>query len=677
MGAGIFFINGYTQVIVDSDKPTIFLKNTGDKVSLWFRLNQEISRLNDNESLFITDGGVDDKRDKGLGTLCINYIDYQNFKHPTFYNDYLKALSVGADTNVTFFEEGDYEVILNYRIKDDSSLLWSWRNYDYCIKFNFSVRNGNCMIFLRDAKTQEELTTYAPNGFYLDLTKSRYLDINVKKEVLEDNSNKLDVRFNKPAKDGDRYTNEGVYTITLKNRYTKEVTTKVISVGNDPILNAYAATLLPIGEIKKQIQNSANKNPPRIEHKSSLSSNIKTKEETNRNWFIQKLVELKKWIIEKLTNLFGVAKNNDHKSKDVTESLGASQKSKSVQTENDNHKPKNVDENLDSFQKSESLQEKFAESLTENLKKKGYKVEEVKVKYLSQEYIEELQYNSLSNVYFGKSLRELEQQFQGAKYVFTLDKDNKTVVQKLTNQDVDILKPIIRDVAIGSGVILVTVTVSVVSGGTVSVVFAAAAKTGLNWALYGGLIDSVIAGVKTGIQTKDFDQTIKAMAVAGAEGFKWGAIAGVVAGGASKAWELKKAEQSLRSTRGKEIGNIGRSFEKLALKRLGGEQNHIYFEGKRIKTAIKGCSKPDIVRRLSDSRLEVIECKNYDLKNNLPTLISTLKDQISRNIRNMPGFLERLAIKNRNYSKEFLDKVRKEIQEGLKDVYKDIPISFI
>ncbi len=78
---GYFFMNGYTQVIANPNKPIIFLKNTGDEVSLWFRLNQEINRLNGSESLFITDGGVNNKRDKGLGTLCINYIDYQNFPH--------------------------------------------------------------------------------------------------------------------------------------------------------------------------------------------------------------------------------------------------------------------------------------------------------------------------------------------------------------------------------------------------------------------------------------------------------------------------------------------------------------------------------------------------------------------------------------------------------------------
>ena len=218
------------------------MKNTGDKIALWFQLTQDINCLNKKDSLSIDSGGINKERDKGQGTLCINYIDHQNLSHLTPHQDYLKALSVGADTNVTFFEEGDYEISLDYTIRDawfnmKSFLFWDVdihtlpSHRDYRINFKFSVRNRNCMIFLRDIKTQEELTTSAPNGFYLDLTKSRYLDINVKKEVLEDNSDKLDVRFNKPAKDGDQYTEKGVYTITLKIAIPKKLQQKEFPLG--------------------------------------------------------------------------------------------------------------------------------------------------------------------------------------------------------------------------------------------------------------------------------------------------------------------------------------------------------------------------------------------------------------------------------------------------------------
>lgn len=49
-----------------------------------------------------------------------------------------------------------------------------------------------------------------------------------------------------------------------------------------------------------------------------------------------------------------------------------------------------------------------------------YFIENVSTVYLSKEYLEELEYNSQSNVYFGYSVSELDQAFKGKKYVFTL-----------------------------------------------------------------------------------------------------------------------------------------------------------------------------------------------------------------------------------------------------------------
>ena len=63
---GKFFINGYTKVIADPNKPIVFLKNTGDKIALWFQLKQNINCLNNEESLSIDNGGII-KRNKGQG----------------------------------------------------------------------------------------------------------------------------------------------------------------------------------------------------------------------------------------------------------------------------------------------------------------------------------------------------------------------------------------------------------------------------------------------------------------------------------------------------------------------------------------------------------------------------------------------------------------------------------
>lgn len=66
-----------------------------------------------------------------------------------------------------------------------------------------------------------------------------------------------DVRFNRPAKDGDQYTDEGIYTITVTNRYTGQQTVKKIYVGSNEVLMAYVTTGLSVPEIKELIDNGA------------------------------------------------------------------------------------------------------------------------------------------------------------------------------------------------------------------------------------------------------------------------------------------------------------------------------------------------------------------------------------------------------------------------------------
>lgn len=173
-----------------------------------------------------------------------------------------------------------------------------------------------------------------------------------------------------------------------------------------------------------------------------------------------------------------------------------------------------------------------------------YAVENVSAVYISKEYLEELAYNSQSNVFFGYSLADLDAQFQGTRYVFTLGDNGETTVVPFEDYD-DTYEKVLKNVAIGTGVILVCVTVSVVSGGVgapaVSMIFAASAKSGAIFAASSGALSGVIAGTVTGIQTKDFDEALKAGALAGSESFKWGAITGSIMGGGTELVMLKNA----------------------------------------------------------------------------------------------------------------------------------------
>lgn len=264
---GNFFVSGYTDEVKDNDGNMVFLKNVGDKVTLWFKLNQNIDKLNNDEDLSITADteGYDQyfetpKMNFGRGVLIIRYTDYNNVKaEPTIYTNYLEAnASVGADTKVQLFEEGDYEVALDYQVTSDELID---KIGHYRIFFKFSVRNGNCMVYPFDVKTGNELTnsSMTENGFRLDLAKSRYLKINLKRETLKDSADGLveDTRFNGPAKDGAEYTDEGIYTITVSNEYTGQFTTKKIYVGTNNILRAYMTTGLSIEEINDLIEDGA------------------------------------------------------------------------------------------------------------------------------------------------------------------------------------------------------------------------------------------------------------------------------------------------------------------------------------------------------------------------------------------------------------------------------------
>ncbi len=175
---------------------------------------------------------------------------------------------------------------------------------------------------------------------------------------------------------------------------------------------------------------------------------------------------------------------------------------------------------------------------------KKYVVENVEAVYISKEYLEEAAYNKKSNIYFGYTKDELDKQFSGTKYVFTLGEDGKTTVKKFKPYD-DTYDKILLNVAIGTGVILVCVVLTVATEGAgapaAAAIFATSAKSGAIAAASSALIGGTAAGVITGIETEDFDESMKAAALAGSDGFKWGAITGALTGGASEAIALKGA----------------------------------------------------------------------------------------------------------------------------------------
>lgn len=266
---GTFVINGYTRETTCGDK-TYYLKNVGDKVTLWFTLNQDINKLNGNSNYSIAEDikaydqtfGISETN-FGHGALIISYTDYQGKHDPVIYTDFLAAnATTGADTRVQLFEEGDYDVVLDYEIKNTPRKVGSIEvipEYtDYKIAFSFSIRNGNCMVYPFDLKSGNELSDKAitENGFKLDEAKSRYLDVNVARAVIKVNEDGLlseDIRFNRPAKDNESYSDEGIYTFTVKNRYTDVDTEKTIYVGSNKYYAALAKNRTTVDALNEKI----------------------------------------------------------------------------------------------------------------------------------------------------------------------------------------------------------------------------------------------------------------------------------------------------------------------------------------------------------------------------------------------------------------------------------------
>ena len=308
---GQFFVGGFTDYEDDTEGNPIFLKNNGDRLSLWFELQQDINKCYGNSAIkviadtqgsdahFEIPGGVNKTTDFGRGALIVRKTNSDGTKGtPQLYTNYLEAsASTDAITKVDLLEEGDYEVALDYAVKFDKTHIFGKsilpETAKYKIFFEFSVRNGNSMIFLFDTDNGSELSSgsFTENGFRIDYANSQYLRVNVKREVLKDGFDGLteDTRFNSVATDGDVFTDEGVYTITVTNRDLGNVdpTVKRVYVGTDNILKAYMVNNMSISEIKEMLALGATITdegiiiPPEPETESTVETKAQVQELTD------------------------------------------------------------------------------------------------------------------------------------------------------------------------------------------------------------------------------------------------------------------------------------------------------------------------------------------------------------------------------------------------------------
>lgn len=346
-----------------------------------------------------------------------------------------------------------------------------------------------------------------------------------------------------------------------------------------------------------------------------------------------------------------------------------------------------------------------------------YIIEDISAIYISQEYLDELAYNSKANIFFGYTLEELDAQFEGKRYVFSLGDNGETVVEEFAAYD-NAYEQVIRNVAIGTGVILVCVTVSVVTGGmgltTVSTAFAVAATEATKDALSGAAFGGIFAGIVEGITTGDFDSALKAGALAGSEGFKWGAITGAALSGAS---ELRKVTKL--ATKVDDVINISddaanvaddvanhlddvlknvdeipegsvkiaddlpewRKAELRALNEKGGYSQLTFKDGKLVSHGTPKGTRPDVVRKIGD-HLEAVEVKYYDLSNSSSrkVMFKEIYREVTDRIKHLPsGSSQRIVldVTNRGFHPDLVNSVKKQILELLDDVYPNILIDIV
>ena len=332
-----------------------------------------------------------------------------------------------------------------------------------------------------------------------------------------------------------------------------------------------------------------------------------------------------------------------------------------------------VEPSFTSFGDADHLQyveDQVLASVESELASDDYAIQDITASYVSQEYMDELAFNSQENIFFGYTLSEIEAQFQDTSYLFSLGSDGQTEVRARETYD-DSFDRITRNVATGSGVILICVTASLLSApagtGTMATVFAVSAKTGAVKAISKAAIGGVFKGSVTAIETGDLNAALKDAAVAASEGLKWGAISGVTKGGFGRALPLRGGSDPQVPTT--------QDSEQFVLRKYGGSVQKYYLNGKEVLYGGEGTARPDVVFK-KGNREVAVEVKNYDLEKNYNSLRVTLRNQIAYRKLELPKGMSQmivLDVRRRGYTSAFL-KARIEM---LKREFPDVAIDVI
>ena len=240
---GEFYIGGFASKDVNQDGILVFTKNVGSRIKMWFELEQDINKIKNDPKLTITNDseGTDEyfqtsMMDFGRGTLIIKHTNPKNniSTEPQIYINFLEAnANPSGMTNVGLFEEGKYEVALDYEVTKDKLVD---KVSHYRVFFEFIITNGYADVHLRDLNGKFLYDgDLVKDGFTINLANSNYLEISMERQVLNTN-NHLETKFSGPAEEDKEYGGigkGGKYIIKVKNVNTDSTIQKVVYVGDE------------------------------------------------------------------------------------------------------------------------------------------------------------------------------------------------------------------------------------------------------------------------------------------------------------------------------------------------------------------------------------------------------------------------------------------------------------
>lgn len=329
------------------------------------------------------------------------------------------------------------------------------------------------------------------------------------------------------------------------------------------------------------------------------------------------------------------------------------------------------------------LEDSVYASLDGSFASDDYIINDISVIYISQEYLEEVAFNTRANIYFGYTLAELEEEFEGNRYIFTCSNDGQTIVQEFETFPDNTNEVILKNILIGTGVILICVTVSVISGGiasgaatggaakTISMIFAASANSATKMAIGGTVFSAATTAVIRGIETGDMSETVRSSKLAASEGFKWGAIFGAVTGGYTEA----KRIHTIKST---PVPSYQVAEDQVAEAYKYTRRQVSFLDRKEVPGNTPNATRPDGIRFI-DGHWEAIEVKRYDLTMtaNRDVLKKELIRQVSQRCIDLPaGMTQRIVLNvtGRGYTAEFMQEQVQWLHSFLDPIYPDIPI---